>query len=367
MKLLQIYNGLAHYREGIYSQIDREYESNYLIVKAKSDIKQIDPAIFRGKVKMVEGKSWHGLLFQPGLMKAMRQPYDVYLALGETRNVSLWLFALMLRLFYPKKRVYFWSHGWYGKESGKEKLLKKLFFRLPKGGTFLYGNYARELMIKEGFKPETLFVIHNSLAYDKQLAIRKQLHVSAIYQEHFGNSLPNLMFVGRLTKVKHLDLVLRAMHLLNQKGHQYNFTLIGGGQEMESLQALSKELQLDKQVWFYGPCYDEQELGNLIYNADLCVSPGNVGLTAMHVMVFGTPVITHNDFPWQMPEFEAIHDGETGTFFERGSIESLADGIQKWLDTKAGKREEVRQACFHEIDTQWTPQFQLDVIKKHLR
>lgn len=115
MKLLQIYNGLAHYREGIYSQIDRDYDSDYLIVRAKSDIKQIDPTIFKGKVTYVDGKSWHGLLFQPGLMKAIRQPYDMYLALGETRNVSIWWFALMLRLFYPKKRLYFWSHGWYGK------------------------------------------------------------------------------------------------------------------------------------------------------------------------------------------------------------------------------------------------------------
>lgn len=51
-----------------------------------------------------------------------------------------------------------------------------------------------------------------------------------------------------------------------------------------------------------------------IYNADLCVSPGNVGLTAMHSLVFGCPVITHNCFEWQMPEFEAIQPGITGDF-----------------------------------------------------
>ena len=31
-----------------------------------------------------------------------------------------------------------------------ERIMKKALFKLPKGGVFLYGNYARELMINEG-------------------------------------------------------------------------------------------------------------------------------------------------------------------------------------------------------------------------
>ena len=130
---------------------------------------------------------------------------------------------------------------------------------------------------------------------------------------------------------------------------------------------MATELGLEKNVWFYGPCYDEKELSGLIFNADLCVSPGNVGLTAMHTMVFGTPVLTHNDFPHQMPEFEAIHEGETGAFFTLDNIQSLADGISKWFVQKSNKREEVRKACMKEIDENWTPQFQIEVLKKYLK
>ena len=60
-----------------------------------------------------------------------------------------------------------------------------------------------------------------------------------------------------------------------------------------------------------GECYSEETNAKLIYNADLCVAPGNIGLTAIHVMMFGCPAITHNDFKWQMPEFEAIKSMET--------------------------------------------------------
>ena len=101
----------------------------------------------------------------------------------------------------------------------------------------------------------------------------------------------------------------------------------------------------------------------LLYSADLCVAPGNIGLTAMHAMAYGCPGISHNDFKWQMPEFEAIKEGITGEFFERDNAESLANSITNWLSTHENKREEVRNACFKEIDERWNPHKQLEIIK----
>ena len=161
-------------------------------------------------------------------------------------------------------------------------------------------------------------------------------------------------------------MVIMALQICKELGRDYNFTLIGDGADRDELERLTKEFKLVDNVWFYGACYDEEKLGNMIYNADVCVSPGNVGLTAMHSMVFGTPVITHDDFAHQMPEFEAIHEGVTGSFFHRGDIDSLAETINNWHDTYQSQREKVRQACYHEIDTQWTPQFQISVIKNVL-
>jgi glycosyltransferase involved in cell wall biosynthesis len=83
-------------------------------------------------------------------------------------------------------------------------------------------------------------------------------------------------------------------------------------------------------------------------------------------MVFGTPVLTHDDFPHQMPEFEAIKEGETGTFFKYGDVNSLAETINHWFEEKANERNAVRKACMEEIDHNWTPKFQMEVLKKHL-
>ena len=123
------------------------------------------------------------------------------------------------------------------------------------------------------------------------------------------------------------------------------------------------DLGLTNQVWFYGACYDERRIAELLYNADLCVSPGNVGLTAMHAMTFGCPVISNDNFSTQMPEFEAIEDGKTGTFFKENDIESLAEAISRWRDSSPD-RELVRKACYKVIDEKYNPHLQLETLKK---
>lgn len=363
MKLCLIYNYAQHYRTSIFKLIDQEFDCDFVFGDFMGDVKKMDYSLLNGKVTEVHNKQLRGAYFQKGVIKLLRLDYDRYIMLGETRCISTWIFLLLAK-FYSKKKVYLWSHGWYGKESGIERIIKKIFFKLA-DGTFLYGNYARELMIKEGFNRDKLFVIHNSLAYDEQLATRSKLKKEEIYKVHFGNSNNNLVFVGRLTEVKKLDMILYAMVKCKTDGKEYNLTLIGGGEKKKELELLTKELDLESNVWFYGPCYNEVELGGLIYNADLCVSPGNVGLTAMHSLVFGTPVLTHDHFPFQMPEFESIKEGETGCFFKYNAIDSLAQKINEWFCT-AHNREETRKMCMKEIDEFWTPYYQIEVLKNNL-
>lgn len=365
-KLCLIYNFAPRYREGVFRLIDREYDCDWYFGNNDTDIKGLDLSILRCvellRNRVVGKAPWY---FQKGALRlARKREYVTYFVLGDVYCLSTWLLVLMIKCFYPCKRVYFWSHGWYGKEDAVRRCLKKMFFKLA-DGTFLYGNYAKRLMMKEGFREDKLFVIHNSLDYDKQLALRKCLVQSDVYRRHFGNEGKNLIFIGRLTTVKRLDLLIEALKLLNGGGKEYNLTLVGDGVQKENLVALVKQNDLEKHVWFYGACYDEKINAELIYNADLCVAPGNVGLTAMHAMVFGTPVATHDNFPYQMPEFEAVREGNTGTFFKYNDVESIARCVDDWFLTHQD-REQVRQSCYDEIDNNWTPKFQMGVIKKHL-
>ena len=364
-KICLIYNFAQHYRSEIFQQLDQNFDVDFYFGDKYLDVKKMDYNLLKGKVEEVHNGKIGPFLYQTKVLSLLRK-YDVFLMIGETHSITTWMFMFLSKLF-PKKRVYFWCHGWYGTETKVETFLKHILDKMP-AGLFVYGNYAKLLMIKEGFDESKLNVIHNSLAYSKQLEIRRHLVLNPLYKDYFGNEEdPVLMFVGRLDPVKKLDMILTAMSICKQRGQNYNLILIGGGQEVEKLKVLTEELSLTDRVWFYGPCYDECVLGNLIYNSDICIAPGNIGLTAMHCMVFGTPAITHNCFKWQMPEFEAIKDGKTGTFFAMDDVQSLSDSIDRWFAINKDRREEVRKNCMNEIDTQWTPEFQMNVFKQHLK
>lgn len=348
-----------------YTLFDKELDIKWCLGYNDTDIKEMDHTLLKDvtvypTVHLIKGYKLSGI---GGIAKD--KTIQSYLLIGDPLCWSMWTLPYKIRFHNPKALIYFWSHGWYGKESTIKAFVKKLFFKVA-DGVFLYGNYAKNLMIQEGFDEKKLFTIHNCLDHDTQVSLRNTIEQTTFYEEHFLNSHPVLIFIGRLTPVKRLDLLIEAVAMLKKQNLIFNIVFVGDGTERSSLESLIKKEQLEDTTWFYGACYDEKTNAELLFNADLCVAPGNVGLTAMHSMVFGTPVLTHNDFRWQMPEFEAIIEGETGCFFEKDNVWSLCDAIKRWFEMKMDKREGVREACYKEIDENWTPEFELNVLKKNL-
>ena len=363
-KLCCVFNIPSLYREAIYLDIDRSFDCEWFFENEKIDIPLFDTNQLK-KVCFLDHGSFIGRFYRmKGLTKLLwkRNDFDAYLMVGAPMCASIWSLCILLKVLHPKKKIYFWTHGWYGKESLAERIVKKRFLKLA-DELFIYGNYAKSLLLENGFKEDKIHVIHNSLSYEVQLDLRKQITSSEIFQNHFGNNNPVLIFIGRLTPVKKLDMLLNALDLLNQRGKQCNLVFVGNGSEKESLEHKTGELGLKKQVWFYGACYDEKTNAELIYNADLCVAPGNIGLTAIHVLMFGCPAITHNNFAYQGPEFEAIKPNFTGGFFERDNVSSLVDSIVDWFSENDSKRSQIREWCFKEIDESWTPAYQMGILK----
>lgn len=360
MKVCQIYNIASHYRAAIYSLIDRTYDCDMYCSKTLNDIKTINYSLLRGRVKELKTFRWGNISYQVGVPNLAFKKYDVYLVTGDTWSISTWLFLFLSRIF--NRKVYLWTHGMLGKEKGIIKKLNVLFIKLATGA-FIYSNRSKELLVSAGVIASKLHVIHNSLDYDTQIKIRSKIKSSDIYRNHFPSGTKTLIFIGRLLKSKRLDILLDALCLLNRPAEDYNLVFVGTGEDLVPLENKVKELNLMDHTWFYGASYDEAINAELIYNADLCVAPGNIGLTAMHTMVYGVPCISSNDLDAQGPEHEAIQIGKTGDFFKKGDVNSLVDTIQKWFANHPN-REFVRKDCYEEIDTQWTPKFQLNVIKE---
>ena len=363
-KLCIIYNTAPRYREAIFRMLDNEYDCDWYFGPTTTDIKEMDVSFLKNVkyYKVSRNPYWKHRI----LRLLWKKEYSSFLYLAESRCLTDYLFMFLSFFFFPNKKVYIWTHGMYGKESRIEMFLKKWLYSHC-DGVFLYGNYAKEIMVKDGMNPNRLFVIHNSLHYDQQIAIRNTLKSSDIYANHFGNDNPVIVFIGRLTHIKRLDMLIDSLHNLLVNGERYNLVFVGDGEARAELERRVEQCNIGNNVWFFGSCYDEKTNAQLIYNADLCVAPGNVGLTAMHAMVFGCPVISHNNFSHQMPEFEAIKKGITGDFFQYGDTASLSNTISTWFRNHKYDRENVRKNCYNVIDKEWNPYFQMEIFKTTIK
>ncbi len=138
----------------------------------------------RGFKKFLKFQSLIGNFYwQRGAVSLSFKPYKYYIITGEPYCLSTWIVLLLTWL--QRKKTYVWTHGWYGDESLIKKGIKKLFFGLS-NHVLLYGDYAREKMIRQGFNKSKLTVIYNSLDYDLQKNVRANLKSSPVYYEHLA-------------------------------------------------------------------------------------------------------------------------------------------------------------------------------------
>ncbi len=361
-KICCIFNVAPIYNAAIYKLMDNELNCDfYFGDKIHLPIKLMNYSELKGYKKSLKYVPlFSNFYWQKGAVKTICKPYTDYILTGEVYCLSNWL--ILLLCLFTNKKTYLWTHGWYGNESIFKRKIKKLFFSLS-SHNLLYGDYARELMQNEGISKNKLTCIYNSLDYNNQLIIRQNLKQSAIYTKHFKNQNPVIFYIGRIQNNKRLDLLIDALKILKDNNTDCNLVIIGEEVEKTGIKDQIDKYKLNSHVWMFGACYDELKIAELIYNADICVSPGNVGLTAIHSLMYGTPVITHNDFPEQGPEFEAITNNITGSFFERNNTNDLVDKINFWLNNQFN-REITRLNCYKIIDQKYNPNSQIEILKK---
>lgn len=361
-KVCCLFNFAAHYRQPIYTLIDKQFPCDFFIGnQTHTPIQRMDYNVLSGfKCELEYRKVFMKFYYLKGSRKALFKRYDFYVLTGDPFCLSNWL-ILLSSIFFKSKTV-LWTHGWYGKETKYRRVVKKAFFNLA-DKILLYGNYAKQLMVKEGIPEAKMTCIYNSLDYSHQKSLRDQLSRSDLFEKYFRNSDPTLIYIGRIQKVKRIDLILLAMDVLRSKNIFVNLVIVGPDDGGQPLQPVIHALDLERRVWMFGACYDESIVAPLLYNASVCVSPGNVGLTAIHAATYGTPTITHSNFSQQMPEFEVIEPGVTGEFFIENDAVDLARVINLLISQTEEARENVRKACYKIIDDKYNPFYQLKVLK----
>lgn len=304
------------------------------------------------------------LLWQTGIIREILfSDFKVFVFEGAVAHIPIWLFALLCKI--RSRKVLFWTHGFRGVDQGLKKWIRILYFKYLSDGILLYGHFSRNLMIKYNFNPDKLFVIYNSLDAKKQFEIYDRVSLESIClkkQEIFSSpSSFTIIFIGRLVKGKKIMDVLRACNEIIKRGVSINCIIIGAGPEIDEIFTYIDHNELKNNVYLTGELYDETEICKYFRMADLMVSPGNVGLNCIHSLAYGVPVLTHNNFIYQNPEFEAIIPNETGIFYEYGNFNDMVEKILSWKDQNRFKSEMVNK-CKNMIERLYNPKNQANCI-----
>ena len=297
------------------------------------------------------------LIWQKGILKTVFQKVDAVIFLGEMTVLSTWIATIIFKLRGIK--VIFWGHGLYGSENRFKRFFRIQFLQLA-DHNLVYEKRAKKLLIQQGFNESKISVIYNSINYEEQKELFQKYRITPP-TKIFNNPYPTLLFVGRLTPQKKVNQLIKAVQVLEKDNNKFNVLVVGEGPEKERLEQLAQPLINQGQCIFYGASYNETKLSKLIYTSDLTVSPGNIGLTGIHSLSYGTPVCSHSNHNHQMPEVEAIIEGKNGFLFKEGDMESLTQGILDWFKNNPNlDREKIRSV----VDKYYNPNFQIKVIKE---
>ncbi len=269
------------------------------------------------------------LSWQPTAVKAVvRHRPDVVIAQGSPYELTAWILTVVGRIF--RIPVLLWTHGIQGEEAGVKWMVRSWLFRLSRG-LLLYGDHAKRLLVAKGFAADRLHVIYNSLDDHQQIAVSER--ITPDDRETFRRSLGIveserlICFTGRLQPVKRLPWLLRALQLVVHQGRNVHLVLVGDGSERPTLTSLVDELRLARFVHFLGATYDEARLGLVLSASDLAVVPSGAGLSVMHALGYGTPVLLHDKVEEHFPEWEAVKEGETGWFYRYDDLSDCAEKI----------------------------------------
>ena len=143
----------------------------------------------------------------------------------------------------------------------------------------------------------------------------------------------SILFIGRVSKEKGCDCLLRACKRLTDQGKSFTLTLIGDG-DIKYFSDMAVELGIDGRVLFAGY---KREVSGFLKESEIFVLPSTgegLPISILEAMAFGLPVIASNVEGIS----EAIQHGENGYLVPVGDQVSLADMIGKMIDEGREKR-----------------------------
>ncbi len=187
-------------------------------------------------------------------------------------------------------------------------------------GVVAVSNFMKELAILIGVEPGKTKVIYNAVDFLTNFPARQE-PVS-----------PTLVFSGRLTPWKGVEMLIKVVADLKQKYPDIIFEILGEGSEFEKLKKLADELGVKDQVKFRGRVSEEESHQVFARSTIFVLNTNYEGLShaILNALSVGVPIITTpiGGNP------EVILDDENGLLAPYDNFEAWKSAISRLLDDK---------------------------------
>jgi len=255
--------------------------------------------------------------------------------------------GLLLRRFWPMRLVTT-VHGWV-----KETRRTPLYYKIDQlclpyyESVICVSEDLHDRCLQCGVPADRCVLIENGI--DTEQFARTQTTAQAKARLGLPNDRLVIGAVGRLSREKGFDLLLRAAHQLLVEGLNACVVIAGEGDEETDLRALADELGIDDRVHLLGYCADPRPVFEAM--DVFALSSHREGLpnvlleaAAMEVPIVATRIAG-------VPRL--VLDDETGLLIEPGSSQSLAEALARILKDES-LRYSLRHAGRRRVETNYS-------------
>jgi glycosyltransferase involved in cell wall biosynthesis len=284
---------------------------------------------------------------------------------------SLSLVPAMLRARAAGVPRILWGHGYAKDERQRCHGARKLLTRFASALVF-YEPTTRDHYVADGWEPSKAFVALNSLDQAPMEEARRCWldrpdQLEKFRQEHKIHGGPVILFVSRLHANNRVDLLIRATAALAAEVPGLKTVIIGNGAaEKARLEALARETGATDRVIFQDGIYDELKLAPWFLSASIFCYPAHAGLSLIHALWYGLPVVTSDNRAAQNPEVVALENNVNGLFYEHGNVDSLAAALRSILMNDE-RRAVMSQAARRSVEDKFTIPKMVDGLEAAIR
>ncbi len=193
-----------------------------------------------------------------------------------------------------------------------ERIIPSVYRGLP---CVAVSESTRDDLVQRGLRAADIRVIRNGVELDR------------LQPAETRYPSPTIVYLGRLKRYKRVDLILRAVACLRERGIELNTIVAGRGDARPGLEAAAKSLGIAERVRFAGFVSDEEKAELLARSwAHVLTSPKEGwGIVSMEASASGTPTVA-SDSPGLR---ETVRQGETGYLVPHGDVDALAAALER--------------------------------------